>query len=262
MILYALVARAKDGAILVESIVSGVEGNFPQISVKLLERIVSSSKMTSVFGTSEAPAGTESQGAELLPDGGKRTFVQRYNEPVFGGLFCAATGAFTSATWSYFSNGNDESSPDVESINDSSNGSLEYYFHLCRGDNTICLCISDDMDVRHHTVNYNFLDDVRDKFTRTYSASRIAKAKAYEMEKHFKIELGKLIYFYNENRNKLVRQDKVVQLLNEVDDLKSILGKNIIMVLEKESKLEALVEQSKEMLSDTKVRIFLYFIAP
>ncbi|ACI64422.1 synaptobrevin, partial [Thalassiosira pseudonana CCMP1335] len=181
MILYALVARAKDGAVLVESMVAGVEGNFAQISVEVLERIV----------------------------------------------------------WQH--NGQ------------ASHADLDYYFHLCRGDGVICLCISDDTDVRFHAVNYDFLDDVKSKLTSSYSQASIAKAKAYSMDKKFNKELGKLIYFYNENRLKMVRQDKVQQLLGEVDDLRGVLGRNISMILQRGNRLEDLVVQSEEMMNDTKV---------
>ena len=90
--------------------------------------------------------------------------------------------------------------------------------------------------------------------TTTKIIAPAAKAKAYGMEKNFSKELGKLIYFYNENRSTMVRQEKVNVLLNKVDDLKGIMGRNIDMVLEREGKLVDLVEQSDSMLKDTKVR--------
>mmetsp|Transcript_7550 Transcript_7550/g.17116 ORF Transcript_7550/g.17116 Transcript_7550/m.17116 type:complete len:296 (-) Transcript_7550:83-970(-) len=240
MILYAVIARAKDGAVLVESMVAGVEGNFPQITVEVLERIVGSSNWTSALGTLES-----SSKVELLPDGARRTFVQRHDEPMCG-LFSGVA-----AQWSCFGYNADDA--DVESYGGANNGDLDYYFHLCRKDNVISLCISDDTDVRYHAVNYNFLDDADAKFTTSYAPYKITKAKAYEMDKKFNKELGKLIYFYNENRNKMARQDKVDDLLNKVEDLKGVLGRNITMVLDREEKLAVLVERSEDMLEDTKV---------
>ncbi|KAL7533214.1 hypothetical protein ACHAWF_004385 [Thalassiosira exigua] len=239
MILYSVIARAKDGAVLVESAVAGLEGNFPQITIELLRRVVSSSNWESALGTLQS-----SSQVELLPDGGKRTFVQRHSESSLSGFF---SGVATQ--WSCFGLGNvaDEESGDANK------GELDYYFHLSRKDNVICLCISDDVDARYHAVNFDFLDDVDAKFAKAYAPYKVTKAKAYEMDKKFKQDLGKLMYFYNENRNKMVRQDKVNNLLGKVDDLKGVLGKNIMVTLEREGKLAGLIEQSDEMLEDTKV---------
>ena len=240
MILYAVIARAKCGTILVEKSAAGVEGNFPQITVEVLERVVSSSNWSSALGTLKSASKVE-----LLPDESRRTFVQRRDGSMSGGMF---SGLATQ--WTCFGyNGTN----DVESARGVNNGDVDYYFHLCRKDNVTGVCISDDIDVRYHEVNYSFLDDVVAKFRKSYAAYRITKAKAYEMDKKFSKELEKRMYFYNGNRDKLVRQDKVVDILNKVDDLKDILGKNITMVLERETRLVELVERSDEMLEDTKV---------
>ena len=240
MILYAVIARAKDGAILVESAIAGVEGNFPQITVEVLERVVSTSNYTSALGTLQS-----SSQVELLPDGERRTFIQRHNEEsMLGGLFSASA-----VQWSCFGFNNDEESGGEAN----NNGDLDYYFHLCRKDNVICLCISDDTDARYHAVNYDFLDDVVAKFNKSYAAYKVTKAKAYEMDKKFRKELSKLIYFYNENRNKMVSNDRVNELLVKSDDLKGVLGRNITMVLEREEKLADLVTRSDDMVADTKV---------
>ena len=234
MILYAVIARAKDGAVLVESIVAGIEGNFPHVTVEVLERIVSSANQTS---------------SVLLPDGGKRTFVQRRDLPMFGGLFSGVVA--TQWTCFGYNNADDMESP---AMRGGGNGDVDYYFHLCRKDNVICLCISDDIDARHHAVNYDFLDDVEAKFTKSYAPFRVTKAKAYEMDKKFNKELGKLIYFYNENRQKMVMNDKVGDLLVKVDDLKGLLGSNITVVLERDRYLTDLIERSDNMVQDSKVR--------
>lgn len=219
-----------------------MEGNFPQITVEVLERIVGSSNWSSALGTLESASEVE-----LLPDGGRRTFVQRHEDSMCGTLFSGLATQWT--CFGYNGNGNNE----VDSTRGANNGDVDYYFHLCRKDNVICLCISDDIDVRYHEVNYSFLDDVGAKFSKSYAPYKITKANAYEMDKKFRKELEKLMYFYNENREKMVRQDKVVDLMNKVDDLKDVLGKNIKMVLEREVRLVELVERSEDMLEDTKV---------
>jgi len=216
-----------------------------QITVEVLTKIVSTTNYESALGTLESTSNIE-----LLPDGSRRTFIQRHDEPMFGGLFCGVATQWTSFGW-------DQHTNDVEgggsNNNSKNNGDIDYYFHLCRKENVICLCISDDTDIRYHNVNYEFLDDVNAKFTKSYAPYKITKAKAYEMDKKFRQELSKLIYFYNENRNKMVRQDKVQGYLEKVDDLKGILGRNISMILEREGTLIELAERSDQMLEDTKV---------
>ncbi|KAL3759122.1 hypothetical protein ACHAWU_008574 [Discostella pseudostelligera] len=258
MILYAVIARAKDGVILVESTVAGVGGNFPQITVEVLERVVVSSKQAAAAaggskGRTASPppnGGNASSQEELLPCGARRTFAQHHetNTDSFfpAGLFSGISSHLTSLGINY------DHGDDIESNNNTADD-VGYYFHLYRKDNKICLCISDDTDVRQHAINYSFLDDAENKFSKSYAAFQVTKAKAYGMEKNFSKELGKLIYFYNENRSTMDRQEKVNVLLNKVDDLKSIMGRNIDMVLEREGKLVELVEQSDSMLKDTKV---------
>lgn len=237
MILYAVIARSKDGTVLVESTIAGVEStNFPQVTVEVLQRVVATSNWNSALGTIESSAKVE-----LLPDGTKRTFVQRHDEGFLGGLLSGVA-----VQWGCL-NGDAEAWNNREDC-------LDYYFHMCRGHGIICLCISDDTDARYHAVNFNFLDDAQSKFTSAYSPSKIAKAKAYEMDKQFSRELGKLIHYYNENRNKFARHDKVDILLDKVDDLREVLGRNISMILERERRLDDLIEQSENMMMDTKVR--------
>jgi hypothetical protein len=233
MILYAVIARSKDGTVLVESTIGGVEGNFPQITVELLQRVVATSNWNSVLGTLESTAKEE-----LLPEGSRRTFICRHDEGFLGGIFSGV------ANWGC---------GDAES-GSANEDSLDYYFHLCRGQDVICLCISDDTDPRYHTVNFNCMDDSQSKFTSSYSPSKITKAKAYEMDKQFKRELGKIVHYYNENRNKFARQDKVDQMLNQVDDLKGVLGRNISMVLKRGENLDELMEQSEDMMRNSQVR--------
>lgn len=199
----------------------------------MLQKVVSTSNYNSaVLGTLESNACDE-----MLPNGSRRTFVQRH-----GG-----TGFFSgmATQWSYYGNNkNDE---------EQGNGELDYYFHLYRNEDVITLCISDDTDSRYHNVNYSFLDDVEKEFVKNYTAYRITKAKAYEFDKKFKITMGKLLHFYNENRSKMARQGKLADYIQKVDDVKDILGRNITLVMERGESLENLVRQTDDMLQDVQV---------
>jgi len=241
MILYALVARSKDGTILVEQTIAGVSGgNFPQISIEVLQKVVSTSNYNSaVLGTLESAASED-----MLPNGTRRTFVQRHGSGsgFFSGL---------ATQWSYYGNNDDDGNTNNNSAQ--GNGELDYYFHMYRNEDIITLCISDDTDARYHNVNYSFLDDVDQEFIKNYSAYRITKAKAYEFDKKFKITMGKLLHFYNENRSKMVRQGKLADYIQRVDDVKDILGRNITLVMDRGESLQDLVQKSDDMLQDVQV---------
>jgi len=253
MILYAVVARAKDGIILVESMVAGVEGNFPQITVEVLDHVVKKSN-----AEKDASDDDETGNADqvvLLPEGGRRTFKQTNEETsmLFGGLF-SSSGSGVAAQWNCWMSTNSSTGDDHDVESSTSNtGDLDYYFHLYRKENIICLCISDDTDIRYHVVNYDFLDDVVTKFTKSYASYAVTKAKAYEMEKKFNIELSKIIYYYNEHRSKMIKNDKINHLLGKVDNLKGLLGHNITMVLERDQQLNDMVVRSEHMMHDSKV---------
>lgn len=180
-------------------------GNFPQVSTEVLSKVTSTSAWESALGTLQS-----SSTVELLPDKERRTFVQRNDgESIFRGNLLS----MAAAQWSSFAC-NDEHAESQES------GDIDYYFHMFRKGNVISMCISDDVDVRYHEVNFNFLDDSMAKFTKSYASYRITKAKAYEMDKKFSKELAKLMFFYNENRTKMVTNGAVNNLLTRVDDLK------------------------------------------
>lgn len=247
MILYALVARSKDGTILVEQTIAGVSGgNFPQISIEVLQKVVATSNYNSgVLGTLESTATNE-----MLPNGTRRTFVQRHESGFFSGL---------ATQWScyYAGNTNDDEENTTNNNNNkaqqSNNGELDYYFHMYRNEDIITLCISDDTDARYHTVNFSFLDDLDRDFTKHYSAYKITKAKAYEFDKKFKVPFSKLLHFYNENRSKMIRQGKLNNYIQKVDNVKDILGRNITLVMDRGESLDDLVQTSDDLLQDVQV---------
>lgn len=260
MILYAVVARAKDGIILVESMVAGVEGNFPQITVEVLDHVVKQSIMAA---NNNDNADTSNDADVVLPEGGKRTFMQTNDKALtssFGGLFSSSSSSSVATQWNCWlcntntttcnSHNDGVQSPTTTARTTSD---LDYYFHLYRKENIICLCISNDTDIRYHVVNYDFLDDVVSKFTKSYASYTVTKARAYEMEKKFNTELSKIIYYYNENRSKMIKYDKVNHLLGKVDNLKGLLGHNITLVLEQDAQLNDMVVQSEHMVHDSMV---------
>ena len=101
--------------------------------------------------------------------------------------------------------------------------------------------------------NFAYLDHVQKEFTKLYSKGRIKGARAYAMDKNFKPNMRSAMHHYNVNHDTMGRDDQVKDLLVQVQDLKSVMGKNINMVLAQGEDLEKLVEKSNWLQNDAKV---------
>lgn len=116
MIIYTVIARIRDAAVLVEDTSPDIVGNAPQVTTMLLNHIKNH--------------------PNLLPDGERRTFIQtnRGEQDTRDGFFSSFLESCATAL------SGDESWVD------------ENYFHLLRNDGVIYLCISDDRDIRDQKV--------------------------------------------------------------------------------------------------------------
>ena len=59
--------------------------------------------------------------------------------------------------------------------------------------------------------------------------------------------------YYNTNRATLGRDEKVNQLMAQVEDMKTVLGRNIQLMLEREHKVNSLLETSEQARKDSLV---------
>ena len=129
MLLYSLVARSRDGSILVEAKTSGVEGNCPQVTSQLLQKLV------------EDPS--------LSPIGVRKTFT---------------TNIITKSSRSTLNGGDIEMSNywggkavdvdygDVFGREYEDRRGSEYLFHVVQGECLYFLCLSDDTDGIQHRM--------------------------------------------------------------------------------------------------------------
>eukprot|EP00586_Coscinodiscus_wailesii_P008429 CAMPEP_0172524056 /NCGR_PEP_ID=MMETSP1066-20121228/293985_1 /TAXON_ID=671091 /ORGANISM="Coscinodiscus wailesii, Strain CCMP2513" /LENGTH=271 /DNA_ID=CAMNT_0013307163 /DNA_START=34 /DNA_END=849 /DNA_ORIENTATION=+ len=214
MIIYALISRA-DGTVFVESTVSGVEGNFPQVTRVVLDRLKDDE---------ESLSGSLTQ----LPEGGRRTFSHdnTHNEHC-GDLFpnmCMPTSVY----------------------DEIGTGNGRNYFHVMRQDGVIYLCLSDDPPGRRHKINFTFLEEIKSEFKSKYSAQKIRKANAYSMEKAFAPTLRITMHNYNTDP-KAGMNEKILALTSQIDDLKNVLGKNIELVLKKDNDLQDLLAKADDL---------------
>ena len=66
------------------------------------------------------------------------------------------------------------------------------------------------------------------------------------MDKQFAPNLRSAMHYYNTNHKKLSRDDKINSLLAQVEDMKTVLGRNINLLLDREHKINTLLETSEE----------------
>ena len=101
--------------------------------------------------------------------------------------------------------------------------------------------------------NFAFLQAVARDFTGIYSARRIKNCNAYALDKDFSPKLRSTMHYYNINHTRLSRDQQVNQLMAKVEDLKSVLGRNIELMLERETQLDALMAKSEMARRDSLV---------
>ena len=102
--------------------------------------------------------------------------------------------------------------------------------------------------------NFNFLEGLETDFTKEYKESRIAKAKALGLQKKFLPSIRSKMHYYNTNHTKLCREQKVQNMLDKIDDMKTVLNKNIrLLVRRQEEQLDDMLELSTSMKRDSVV---------
>ena len=101
--------------------------------------------------------------------------------------------------------------------------------------------------------NFAFLQALSHDFGGRYTKRRIKYANSYAFDKEFKPVLRATMHHYNINRAELGRDGRVNHLLARVEDLKSVLGQNLTLLLEREHHLDSLVAKSEQARRDSMV---------
>ena len=235
MIIYTVIGKEADGAVLVESSHAGVEGNYPLIATQLLEKLCAD--------------------PDLVPMANRKTFIHR-EDPESGG--CGASNFICSGgegngygLWgmgpSSWFGGSEPSSSEGEGAS-----GLDMYFHVLHGESAFYICLSDDTG-RQAGVNFQYLEDLRRDFAAMYTPNKISRANAYGMSKSFGPSIEKLSHHYNTNRSDMATDQRLAQLTAKIDDLKNVMGSNIGMMLSRGESLNQLADKSEQMEADAAV---------
>jgi hypothetical protein len=219
MIVYAVICRSKDAAILCEYSTEALTGNAPQVTAALLEHL------------RDHPA--------IMKEGDLKTFRHRNNgtneEDFFNQFLQACTVAISTAE-----------EMDLGAIE-------EHFFHLWHQDEVFYCCLSDDRDPKEQKVNFAYLQALAHDFGGRYSKRRIRSANSYAMDKEFKAMMRSTMHHYNINRTELSRNDQINSLLAKVEDLKNVLGKNMELMMQREQHLDSLMDKATQAKRDSMV---------
>eukprot|EP00762_Andalucia_godoyi_P002750 ANDGO_04486.mRNA.1 Vesicle-associated membrane protein 713 len=116
----------------------------------------------------------------------------------------------------------------------------EYMFHYIVEDGLCFMCMSSQDFSRR--VAFAFLKDVRGRWIAQFGA-RGSQALAFTMQDEFSKVLKTQMNYFSTNPN----ADKLTTVKNQIDEVKNVMVKNIDMVLEREEKLQVLVEKSDDL---------------
>eukprot|EP01083_Nonionella_stella_P269707 912784_1 len=243
MLLYSVIARSIDGAILVEATTAGVEGNHPQVTNQLVQKLISNPSLIATgnrktFANSVDMNGNGNGGSNGNGNGGGGKNNNSGDLDGIGGGDIEMKGFWNG--WG------------AEEIYDDSE-SMEYFFHVQRGESVYFICISDDTDGRQHRINYSFLINVQKEFALKYTPNKIIQVNAYGLEKKFKQTLNNMMHHCNTNRSSLGHGTKASQLNAEVESIRNIMEVNIDIIMKNEKNLTAMIDTTDDLLDESMV---------
>jgi hypothetical protein len=101
--------------------------------------------------------------------------------------------------------------------------------------------------------NFHFLQHVHEEFTKLYRFNRINTAHAYSLDNTFAPVLRSAIHYHNLHHKELSQDVKVQKIQAKVDNLQSVMGRNISLILDNQQKMEKLLVTSEVMREDALV---------
>ncbi|CAL1530860.1 unnamed protein product [Lymnaea stagnalis] len=114
-----------------------------------------------------------------------------------------------------------------------------YLFHYITEDRIVYLCITDDDFERSKA--FLFLNEIKRRFHSQYGV-RAQTALPYAMNSDFSRTMASQMRSVSEER-----PDQVAKVQNQVDELKSIMVKNIDQLAERGERLELLVDKTEDL---------------
>ena len=228
MIVYVVICRSSDAAILCEYSTDDLTGNAPQCTAAILEHLRDHPNIVKQGDLKTFRHANKSSYSSGCGDNDGDFFRQ---------FFEACTVAITTAE-----------EMDLGSIE-------EHFFHLWHQDGVFYCCLCDDRDARQQKVNFAFLKALSRDFGGRYSKRRIKNSISYALDKDFKPVLRSTMHHYNVYRDEIIREENIQidHLLAQVEDLKTVLGRNLNLLLERDQHLDSLMNKANQARQDSMV---------
>jgi len=118
-----------------------------------------------------------------------------------------------------------------------------HIFHYIVFDGLIFLCMADQDFGRR--IPFSFLEDLKNRFKSTYG-ERGRLAAAYSMNEDFSRVMKNLMDYYSLDPS----ADKISNVKEEIDEVKTVMQTNIERVLERGEKIELLVDKTENLQSN------------
>ncbi len=90
-------------------------------------------------------------------------------------------------------------------------------------------------------------------FNAKYSPRKIRNCNAYALDKEFRPTVRAALDYYNTNAKMLSQEQRVTMLMAQVDDLRNVLGRNVNLLIQQETKIDTLIEKSEQTKKDSLV---------
>lgn len=227
MIVYAVVCRSSDAAILCEFSTDELSSNnAPQCTAAILEHM------------RDHP--------NVLKEGDLKTFR---NMSQLDGASCMSEDDFLSQFLQ-------ACSVAVTTADEMDLASVEeYFFHIWHQEGIFYCCLSDDRESRQQKINFGFLQAIARDFEARYTERRIKNANSYSLDKEFKPVLRSTMHHFNVHRQEIMQQEhpEIENLLAKVEDLKNVLGRNLNLLLERDEYIDNLMDKAVQARRDSMV---------
>mmetsp|Transcript_18606 Transcript_18606/g.46921 ORF Transcript_18606/g.46921 Transcript_18606/m.46921 type:complete len:241 (-) Transcript_18606:1530-2252(-) len=116
----------------------------------------------------------------------------------------------------------------------------DHSFHIVSMSGYVFLCMTPNDFPRR--ISYKFLEDVRERFRRTFGDSA-TNANAYSLNKSFGKVLREQMEYFTSNPE----ADKIRAVRGQIDEVKDLMVDNIDQVLQRGDKIEILVGKTEQL---------------
>lgn len=101
--------------------------------------------------------------------------------------------------------------------------------------------------------NFTFLMNMEQEFTKMFRSGRINTANAYSLTNNFSPTMRSSMHYHNIHAKEIRQDDKVKALLIRTENIRTVMGRNLNMILERGEKFNTLLSKSEALNKDAQV---------